>query len=59
MEFLRPPLVLVYRDRYQWWASVELGRRFLLLLLTISFPQNQVWGILSGRTPSRNTRTPL
>ena len=43
MEFLRPPLVLGYRDQYQWWAGLELGRRFLLLLFTISLPQNEVY----------------
>ena len=42
LKFLRPPLVLVYRDRYEWWAGVELGRRFLLLLFTVSLPQNEV-----------------
>ena len=37
-----PPLALVYRDGWEWWASVELGRRLLFILLTVSLPQNLV-----------------
>ena len=43
LKFLHSPLVLVYKKQYRWWASVELGRRFLLLLFTVSLPQNEVY----------------
>ena len=37
-----PSLTQVYRDGWEWWASVELGRRLLLILLTVSLPQHMV-----------------
>ena len=42
LKFFHPPLAVVYREGWEWWASVELGRRFLLLLFTVSLPQNEV-----------------
>ena len=31
-----------FKERYKWWATVELGRRMLLLLFIVSFPGNDV-----------------
>jgi hypothetical protein len=42
LKYFRSPLAAVYREGWEWWASVELGRRFLLLLFTVSLPQNEV-----------------
>ena len=44
-----PSLTQVYRDGWEWWASVELGRRLLLILLTVSLPQHMVnyWLLLT------------
>ena len=42
LNCFRPPLMLVYRDGWGWWASVELGRRFLFILFTVALPQNEV-----------------
>ena len=48
LKYLRPPLVVVYRDGCHWWASVELSRRFFLILFTVALPRNEVgsnWGL--------------
>ena len=42
LNCFHPPLMLVYRDGWGWWASVELGRRFLFILFTVALPQNEV-----------------
>ena len=31
-----------FKERYKWWAAVELGRRMLLLLFIVPFPGNDV-----------------
>ena len=35
---LVPPLTNAFKSNLYWWGSVELARRFLLLLFTITFP---------------------
>ena len=37
-----PSLTLIYRDGWEWWASVELGRRLLLILLTVTQHRHMV-----------------
>ena len=34
--------MLPFKQKYRWWASVDLGRRILLVLFVISIPQNEV-----------------
>ena len=36
------PLVIPFKEQYKWWSSVELGRRVILVLFIVSFPQNEV-----------------
>lgn len=36
------PLVIPFKKQYKWWSSVELGRRIILVLFIVSFPQNEV-----------------
>jgi len=31
-----------FKEKYKWWATVELGRRVLLLLFIVPFPGNEV-----------------
>ena len=40
LKFVIPPLSYAFKDKFKWWGSVELSRRFLLLLFTIAFPGN-------------------
>ena len=42
LNIVLPPLTVVYREGWEWWASVELGRRLLFIPLTVSLPQNMV-----------------
>ena len=35
---LVPPLTNAFKSHLYWWGSIELARRFLLLLFTITFP---------------------
>ena len=37
------PLVVPYKEQLKWWSSIELGRRFILVLFIVSFPQNKVY----------------
>ena len=37
-RILVPPLTSAFKNDLYWWGSVELARRFLLLLFTIPFP---------------------
>lgn len=39
---LSEPLSGSFQDRYQWWASVELTRRFILILSVVAFPAYDV-----------------
>ena len=44
-ELLRSTAEVVrkgFKERYKWWATVELGRRMLLLLFIVPFPGNDV-----------------
>ena len=36
------PLVIPFKEELRWWSSVELGRRIIIVLFIVSFPQNQV-----------------
>ena len=38
-----------FKERYKWWATVELGRRMLLLLFIVSFPGNDVSTVVNYR----------
>jgi hypothetical protein len=40
------PLMEPYKMEYKWWASVELSRRFFLILFTISLPSNEYLAIV-------------
>ena len=40
------PLMEPYKKEYKWWASVELSRRFFLILFTVSLPSNEVYTYL-------------
>ena len=31
-----------FKEKYKWWATVELGRRVLLLLFIVPFPGDDV-----------------
>jgi len=31
-----------FKEKYKWWAAIELGRRVLLLLFIVPFPGNEV-----------------
>ena len=31
-----------FKHQYRWWYSVELARRFVIVLITVLFPQNNV-----------------
>ena len=35
-----------FKEKYKWWATVELGRRVLLLLFIVPFPGNDVSNML-------------
>ena len=35
---LVPPLTNAFKSNLYWWGSIELARRFLLLLFTVTFP---------------------
>ena len=44
-ELLRNTAEIVrkgFKERYKWWATVELGRRMLLLLFIVPFPGDDV-----------------
>ena len=31
-----------FKDKYKWWAAVELGRRFVLILSIVAFTGSEV-----------------
>lgn len=39
---LQSALHVWFKKEYKWWYCIELGRRFLLLLMVVPFPGNQV-----------------
>lgn len=40
LQYLEEPLTDAYKERYRWWAGIELAKRVIFVLFTVAFPNN-------------------
>ena len=45
---LTNPAKFNFKDEYRWWYSIELGRRFVAVLMTVPFPKNIVRELITS-----------
>ena len=41
-KYLARALSSSFKREYSWWSSIELGKRFVLILFIVAFPANSV-----------------
>ena len=47
VRFLEEPLTHAYKDKCAWWSGLELGKRLVLILFSVIFPNNDYGLILT------------